>query len=47
VEALGADLEEAMPRLTEVQHCLVDLVDFLDPGAVRFPKKNRTKIVFK
>lgn len=47
VEALGTGLEEAMPRLTELQHCLVDLVDFLDPGDVRFPKKNRTKIGLK
>ncbi|HEX9198955.1 MAG TPA: hypothetical protein VF865_05315 [Acidobacteriaceae bacterium] len=44
VEALGAHLEDALPRLTELQHSLVDLVMFLDPEAIRFPKKNRTKI---
>ena len=44
VESLGARLQEAMPRLTELQHSLIDLVVFLDPEAVRFPKKNRTKI---
>ncbi len=47
VESLGNGLEEAMPRLTELQHSLIDLVVFLDPGAVRFPKKNRTKLDLK
>jgi hypothetical protein len=47
VESLGSRIEEALPRLSELQHCLVDLVDFLDPGAVRFPKKNRTKIALE
>ena len=37
VEALGHGLEEALPRLTELQHALIDLVLFLDPAAVRFP----------
>ena len=47
VEALGARLEQAMPRLTELQHSLIDLVVFLDPGAIRFPEKNRIKIGLK
>jgi hypothetical protein len=47
VEALGPRLQEARPRLTELQHCLIDLVIFLDPEAVRFPKKNRTRIDLK
>jgi hypothetical protein len=47
VESLGACLEEALPRLTELQHSLIDLVVFLDPEAVRFPKKNRIKIELK
>ena len=47
VESLGARLEVAMPRLTGLQHSLIDLVVFLDPEAVRFPKKNRTKIDLK
>lgn len=47
VESLGTGLEKALPRLTELQHSLIDLVVFLDPEAVRFPKKNRTKIDFK
>ena len=44
VESLGHGLEEALPRLTELQHALIDLVLFMDPAAVRFPKKNRTKL---
>jgi hypothetical protein len=44
VEALGHGLEEARPRLTELQHALIDLVVFLDPAAVRFPEKNRTRL---
>src|SRR5450631_1813784 len=44
VKALGANLEQALPRLAALQNALVDLVVFLDPEAVRFPKKNRTKI---
>jgi len=47
IESLGARLEEAMPRLAALQHSLIDLVVFLDPGAVRFPQKNRTKINLK
>jgi hypothetical protein len=47
VEALGHGFEEALPRLTELQHALIDLVLFLDPEAVRFPKKNRTKLDLK
>jgi hypothetical protein len=44
VESLGSCLEQALPRLTYLQNSLVDLVEFLDPEAIRFPKKNRTKI---
>ena len=44
VESLANQLENALPRLTDLQHSLIDLVAFLDPGAVRFPEKNRTKI---
>lgn len=44
VESLGARLQEALPRLIELQHSLIDLVVFLDPEAVRFPQKNRIKI---
>jgi len=44
IESLGARLEEAMPRLAELQHSLIDLVEFLDPKAIRFPQRNRTRI---
>ena len=44
IESLGIHLAEAIPRLTQLQHSLIDLVVFLDPEAVRFPQKNRTKI---
>jgi hypothetical protein len=44
VNSLGTSLEQALPRLTALQNALIDLVVFLDPEAVRFPKKNRTKI---
>jgi hypothetical protein len=47
VESLGSCLEQALPRLTYLQNSLVDLVEFLDPEAIRFPKKNRTKIGLK
>jgi hypothetical protein len=47
VEALAVHFEQAMPRLTELQHSLIDLVVFLDPGAIRFPEKNRIKIDLK
>ena len=47
VRELGGNLENALPRLVALQNALVDLVVFLDPQAVRFPKKNRTKIELK
>jgi len=47
VESLGNGLHESLPRLTELQHSLIDLVVFLDPTAVRFPEKNRTKLDLK
>ena len=44
IQALSARWEQALPRLIELQHALIDLVVFLDPAEIRFPKKNRTKI---
>jgi len=44
VKSLSTCLERALPRLTELQHALINLVVFLDPGETRFPGKNRTKI---
>jgi hypothetical protein len=37
-------IDTARPRLVEVQNALIDLLDFLDPGYVRFDKLNRTKV---
>src|SRR5215813_5525248 len=47
VKSLGQCLEHALPRLFDLQHSLIDLVVFLDPGEVRFPRKNRTKLDLK
>lgn len=44
VAALGANLPKALPRIIALQHALIDLLDFLDPSFVRYPKKNRTKL---
>ncbi len=44
VAALGANLAQALPRIVALQHALIDLLDFLDPSFVRFPKRNRTKL---
>jgi len=44
VAALGANLPHALPRIIALQHALIDLLDFLDPSFVRFPKRNRTKL---
>ena len=44
VAALGESLPQALPRIVALQHALIDLLDFLDPSFVRFPKTNRTKL---
>jgi hypothetical protein len=44
ITALGSSVERATPRLVALQHALVDLLAFLDPDAVRFPEKTRTKL---
>ncbi|WP_337264677.1 MULTISPECIES: lysogenic protein [unclassified Serratia (in: enterobacteria)] len=31
-------------RLTKMQHALIDLMDFLDPDSIRFPKEDREKL---
>jgi hypothetical protein len=45
IASLAVSLEKALPRLVALQHALVDLLAFLDPAEVRFPKRNRTKLV--
>ncbi len=44
VALLDTSLPRALPRLTAVQHSLIELLDFLDPNYVRFPRKTRTKL---
>jgi len=44
IMSLGSSLERARPRLLALQHALVDLLEFLDPDGVRFPKRARTKL---
>jgi len=44
IALLGTNLPQALPRLTALQHSLIDLLDFLDPKYVRFPQKTRTKL---
>jgi hypothetical protein len=43
VEQLSGSLGDARPRLIALQHAMIDLLAFLDPEFVRFPKDNRTK----
>jgi hypothetical protein len=44
VKDLPNTLEQTRPRLIALQHALIDLLDFLDPRFVRFPKNHRTKV---
>ncbi|MFB2934379.1 hypothetical protein ACE1B6_03795 [Aerosakkonemataceae cyanobacterium BLCC-F154] len=44
IEILANNPGKYYQRLIKLQHALVDLIDFLDPDYVRFPKKNRSKI---
>ncbi|MET9904846.1 hypothetical protein [Streptomyces sp. NPDC006446] len=41
VDAIAADMAPAEPRLRSLQRQLVELVDLLDPDAVRFPQFHR------
>src|SRR5271157_4228435 len=44
ITALGPSLERAIPRLVALQHSLLELLAFLDPAEVRFPKRRRMKL---
>lgn len=44
VRGLSANPSQARPRLIAIQHALIDLLQFLDPDFVRFPKERRTKV---
>jgi hypothetical protein len=42
---LGNGPESGRARLIRIQHALIDLLDFLDKAAIRFPAAQRSKIV--
>jgi hypothetical protein len=44
VRNLGTKLSVARPRLVALQSALIDLLAFLDPDFIRFPKERRTKL---
>jgi hypothetical protein len=35
---------QSRPRLVALQNAMIDLLEFLDPGYVRFPKERRSKV---
>lgn len=43
-ELLTTNIDEHADRLIQLQHALVDLMDFLDPNYVRYPQERRIKI---
>ncbi|MEH0936501.1 hypothetical protein V6U80_15195 [Micromonospora sp. CPCC 205543] len=46
VDRVAAAPGPAQPRLTELQHRLVELVDLLDPRFIRFPREHRTRFAW-
>lgn len=44
VRALHVSLPLARPRLIALQHALINLLEFLDPDYIRFPKDRRSKV---
>jgi hypothetical protein len=44
VRATSARLVAARPRLVAIQHALIELLEFLDPKFVRFPRERRSKV---
>jgi hypothetical protein len=45
VRNLSTQLVIARPRLVALQNALIDLLAFLDPDFIRFPKERRTKVI--
>ncbi len=39
-----SDIDAVRDRLVLLQNVLIDLIDFLDPGHIRFPQNRRTKL---
>lgn len=35
---------DCYPRLTKIQHALIDILNFLDPDCIRFPKEHRSYV---
>ncbi len=44
IELLATELDKHNTRLIELQHALIDLIDFLDPDYIRYPQQRRGKI---
>lgn len=44
IDLLARELPEYMPKIIRLQGALVDLLDFLDPHYVRYPKERRGKL---
>jgi hypothetical protein len=44
IKATSGDITRSRERLTMIQHSLIDLLDFLDPEFIRFPRENRLKV---
>ena len=44
LDILSKGLEQHSHKLVEIQHALIDLIDFLDPNYVRYPVEKRKKI---
>ncbi|MEX0988173.1 MAG: hypothetical protein WD052_11915 [Bacteroidales bacterium] len=44
IETTSKNLDSVSKRLILIQNYLIDLIDYLDPKFIRYPKKYRTKI---
>jgi len=44
INNLSESINLGSERLIKIQNSLIDLVDYLDPNFIRYPKKFRTKI---
>jgi hypothetical protein len=44
IELLSKDATAHSDRLVQIQHALIDLLDYLDPDCIRFAKQYRTKV---
>jgi hypothetical protein len=44
IKATSMDIKRSKERLTMMQHSLIDLLNFLDPDCIRFPRENRGKV---